>query len=87
MVSLDWRTPFSEGRKLLGPDRVIQGNLEPCSLYAPPEKIKEMATALLEEAGRGKHIFNLGHGILPDVPVPHAQALVKAVTSYRYPES
>ena len=87
VVSLDWRTPFSEARTLLGPDRVIQGNLEPCSLYAPPEKIESMAIALLEEAGRGKHIFNLGHGILPDVPVPHAQALVKAVTSYRYPES
>lgn len=84
VVSLDWRTPYSEARSLLGPDRIIQGNLEPCSLYAPPEKIEEMAIALLKEAGPGKHIFNLGHGILPDVPVAHAQALVKCVTSYRY---
>ena len=85
VVSLDWRTPFAEARETLGKERIIQGNLEPCSLYAPPEKIEEMAISLLEEAGPDRHVFNLGHGILPDVPVPHAQALVNAVRSYRYP--
>lgn len=84
VVSVDWRTPIAEAREILGSDQVIQGNLEPCSLYAPPERIAELATQLIEQAGPNRHIFNLGHGILPDVPVPHAQALVNAVTSYRY---
>ena len=59
--------------KTLGPEQIIQGNLEPCSLYAPPERIAELAIQLIEQAGRDRHIFNLGHGILPDVPVPHAK--------------
>ena len=58
----------------------LQGNLDPCALYAGPDVIRREAARILEKYGRGPgHVFNLGHGILPDIPVAHAKALVAAV--------
>ncbi len=80
VVGLDWRTPLSEGAKRLGPAFALQGNLDPCVLLASPEAIAERARRIVEEgAGAPGHVFNLGHGILPETPVEHAQALVQAV--------
>jgi uroporphyrinogen decarboxylase len=57
----------------------LQGNLDPCWLYAPPEVIRKRTHRMLDQFGAQGHIANLGHGILPDVPVSHAQAFIDAV--------
>jgi uroporphyrinogen decarboxylase len=84
VISLDWRTPMSEARALLGEHTVLQGNLDPCALYGSPERIAQQTHQIIREAGPRGHVFNLGHGILPDIPVPHAKALVDAVKSFRW---
>ncbi len=80
VVGVDWRTPLDVASAALDHRFVLQGNLDPCVLFAPPETIRSRAREVLE-AGRSApgHIFNLGHGILPPPPVEHAQALVEAV--------
>ena len=65
VVGLDWRIPLDEGWELVG-DRGVQGNLDPAALLAPWERLESAALDVLERArGRNGHIFNLGHGILP----------------------
>src|SRR5439155_23613220 len=64
----------------LGHDVAVQGNLDPVALLAPiPEIHARAAQVLAQAAGRPGHIFNLGHGILPETPVDHVRALVDAV--------
>jgi len=80
VVSIDWTIDMAEARREIGDKVGIQGNLDPSFLYASPSHIRQEVRAILRKFGKGPgHIFNLGHGILPDVPVEHAKALVKAV--------
>ena len=80
VLGVDWRVPMSEVLERVGPDQAIQGNLDPCTLFAPIPEIERRAGALLETVGaRPGHIFNLGHGILPQVDPDHAKALVDFV--------
>lgn len=80
VVALDWTIDIGKARVMVGSDVALQGNLDPTLLYAPPERIREGVQRILEKYGKGSgHIFNLGHGILPDVPVEHARAFVQAV--------
>jgi uroporphyrinogen decarboxylase len=76
----DWRTPLDEAWSRIGPDRAIQGNLDPTLLLGPLDRIFAAADDVLARAGgRAGHIFNLGHGILPSTPVEHVQALARYV--------
>ena len=68
MVSVDWRTPIAEARNT-GAGADHPGQPRTLLPVAPPERIAELAIQLIEQAGRDRYIFNLGHGILPDVPV------------------
>ena len=79
-LGVDWTTDLADAR-LLVQDRVaLQGNLDPCILYSSPERIREEVGRVLTSYGRGPgHVFNLGHGIHPDVNPEHALALVEAV--------
>lgn len=80
VLGVDWRTPLDAAARRLGPEYVLQGNLDPCVLFAPPEAIVERARRVVEQGRKARgHVFNLGHGILPEVPVAHAKALVEAV--------
>jgi uroporphyrinogen decarboxylase len=80
VVGVDWRTGLSEASRRLGPGIAVQGNLDPCALLAPPERIAEKVRDVLAEGAQAPgHVFNLGHGILPQTPVEHAQAMVEAV--------
>ena len=82
VVSLDWTVDIGKARDMVGSYVSLQGNLDPALLYASPEKIRSAVQKILEKYGKGSgHIFNLGHGILPDVPVEHAKAFVQAVKS------
>jgi uroporphyrinogen decarboxylase len=80
VIGLDWRVDLAEAWERLGPNTAVQGNLDPIALFADIPEIRRRAAAILEKAGnRPGHIFNLGHGILPETPVDHVIALVDAV--------
>lgn len=80
VIGLDWRVDLGEAWTRLGPGVGVQGNLDPLALFAAPAEIRRRAQAILAAAaGRPGHIFNLGHGILPETPVDHAIALIDAV--------
>jgi uroporphyrinogen decarboxylase len=80
VIGIDWRTPLDEGWRSLGMKGAVQGNLDPVLLFAEWEKVKIGAENVLRQAaGRPGHIFNLGHGILPETPVENVKGLVKLV--------
>ncbi len=83
VVGLDWNTTPAFARKQLGQHKVLQGNLDPCQLYASPEEVQAAAKKMLQGFGR-KHIANLGHGVYPDTPLDSVKAFVQTVKSYRY---
>lgn len=81
-VGVDWRIDMGEAFDRVGTRVALQGNMDPCVLYAPISTIEAEVKRIHAAVGsRVGHIFNLGHGILPDVPVSHAQAFVHAVKS------
>ena len=80
VVGVDWRVPLDEAWERIGADRAVQGNLDPTLLLGPVHRLLDGADAVLQQAGgRPGHIFNLGHGILPETPVEHVQALARFV--------
>ena len=80
VIGLDWRVDLDAAWARLGHDVAVQGNLDPAALLGPIADIRAHAAAILgQAAGRPGHIFNLGHGILPETPVDHVRALVDAV--------
>jgi uroporphyrinogen decarboxylase len=80
VVGLDWTTDIKVAHNLVGNTTALQGNLDPTILYTNPDRIRDEVKSILMKYGKGPgHIFNLGHGILPDIPVEHVKELVKAV--------
>jgi uroporphyrinogen decarboxylase len=80
VIGIDWRSNLDDAWKTIGYDTAIQGNLDPVALFASPKEIKARAGEILHRAeARPGHIFNLGHGVLPETPVDHVIALVDAV--------
>jgi uroporphyrinogen decarboxylase len=79
VLGVDWRLPLSEVRRIVGPGKVLQGNLDPAALLGPIPEIERQVAALLVEGRGGGHVVNLGHGILPMTPVENARAFVRAV--------
>ncbi|MFG0296995.1 MAG: uroporphyrinogen decarboxylase [Maioricimonas sp. JB045] len=80
VIGLDWRVDLAEAWATVGYDRAVQGNLDPMSLYADLDTLKARARAVLDGAGgRPGHIFNLGHGVLPDFSPEKVKALVQMV--------
>jgi uroporphyrinogen decarboxylase len=80
VIGLDWRVDLGEAWHRLGHSVAVQGNLDPIALFADTGEIRRRAKEILDRAGgRPGHIFNLGHGILPETPVDHVIALVDAV--------
>jgi uroporphyrinogen decarboxylase len=67
VVGVDWRTPLDRASARIGPDRAVQGNLDPCALFAPPDVVEaEVKRVLAEGRAAPGHVFNLGHGVLPE---------------------
>ena len=80
VIGVDWRIHLDEAWGIVGHDAGIQGNLDPAALLAKPKEIRSRVEDILNRAaGRPGHIFNLGHGVLPETPVENALAMVKAV--------
>ncbi|HWF91550.1 MAG TPA: uroporphyrinogen decarboxylase [Terriglobales bacterium] len=83
VIGLDWRVPLDEGWQALGIKGAVQGNLDPVLLFAEWSELKSRAMEILRQAnGRPGHIFNLGHGILPETPVENVKALTEFVQQY-----
>jgi uroporphyrinogen decarboxylase len=84
VIGLDWRVELDEAWGRLGPGVAVQGNLDPAVLLAPRSEIERQARRILCQAGgRPGHIFNLGHGILPQTPVDNVRLLIDTVHSNR----
>jgi uroporphyrinogen decarboxylase len=79
-LGVDWTTDLSDARRVCGDRVALQGNLDPAVLYAQPTQIRDRVAQVLASYGAGHgHVFNLGHGIHPDVPPESALAMVEAV--------
>jgi uroporphyrinogen decarboxylase len=83
VIGIDWKIDIADAIKQLGKKFVIQGNLDPSALFLPKDEIEDRVKDILWKGESAKgHIFNLGHGILPETPVENAIALVEAVHKY-----
>lgn len=79
-VGLDWTTDLAKARALVGDRVALQGNMDPAVLYAQPERIRDEVSRILSSYGQGSgHVFNLGHGITPQVKPENAGAFIDAV--------
>ncbi len=84
VLGLDWRIPLDVARKTLGPNIAVQGNLDPITLFAPPEVIEARVHEILSlNANRPGHIFNLGHGIVPGTPVEAVLQVANTVKNWK----
>jgi uroporphyrinogen decarboxylase len=79
VIGVDWREPLDRAHARLGNEVALQGNLDPVALFAPLPVLREQVQDVLRRAPRIGHIFNLGHGILPDTPVEAVRAVVEMV--------
>ncbi|MDQ3341560.1 MAG: uroporphyrinogen decarboxylase [Myxococcota bacterium] len=79
VLGVDWRVGIDDVRRRVGEGVALQGNLDPGALFAPPAEIRARVAEILERAGRIGHIFNLGHGVLPETNPEHVRAMVNAV--------
>jgi uroporphyrinogen decarboxylase len=80
VIGIDWRMRLDDAWQTIGFDTAIQGNLDPAALLSTPAEIRRQAREILDHAaGRAGHIFNLGHGVLPQTPLENVIALVDAV--------
>jgi uroporphyrinogen decarboxylase len=77
-IGLDWNTVPQVARKAVGPEKILQGNLDPCALYSSFENIRMLTKNMLRDFG-SRHIANLGHGVYPDVEADKARCFVDAV--------
>ncbi|MEJ2592219.1 MAG: uroporphyrinogen decarboxylase family protein, partial [Candidatus Thiodiazotropha sp.] len=79
-LGIDWTLSLADARARVGDRVALQGNLDPCTLYASPARIREEVAQVLASYGHGNgHVFNLGHGIHPEIDPEHAGVFVDAV--------
>ena len=81
-LGIDWTCSAQNARYLSGGQITLQGNFDPSRLLSPIPEIKQSVKAMIEAFGKDRYIVNLGHGILPNIPVDHAKAFVEAVKEY-----
>jgi len=83
-IGIDWQIEMSEARKLAGANITLQGNLDPCALYASHEKIEEMTKNMLQSFESKRHIVNLGHGVYPDTDPEKVKTFINTVKNHTY---
>ena len=81
-LGVDWTISPQVARKLTGNSVTLQGNFDPVRLLSSPSEIKTLVTKMINDFGKDKYIVNLGHGILPHIPLDHAKAFIDAVKEY-----
>jgi uroporphyrinogen decarboxylase len=83
VIGLDWRIELDEGWRRVGHDHGVQGNLDPAVLFGPAGAIEQRTRAILERAAsRPGHIFNLGHGIMPETPIESVMTVIETVHAH-----
>ncbi len=83
VLGIDWNTEPQQARAWAGPHKTLQGNLDPCALYAPAAAVEKQTLDMLDAFGP-RHIANLGHGLYPDTPLDNVKCFVETVKGYRY---
>lgn len=85
-LGLDWTTPIGEARQQVGDKVALQGNMDPCILYASPQRIEQEVKSILHSFGHGEgHVFNLGHGIHPEINPDNVAVFIDAVHEHSKP--
>ena len=82
-LGIDWTITAQNARYLTGGNMTLQGNFDPSRLLSPPSEIKKMVKQMIDAFGKDRYIVNLGHGILPNIPLDHAKAFIDAVKEYK----
>ncbi len=82
-LGIDWTCSAQNSRYLSGGNITLQGNFDPSRLLSPISEIKKQVTNMINEFGKDRYIVNLGHGILPNIPVSHAKAFIDTVKQYK----
>ncbi len=82
-LGVDWTITPENARYLSGGNITLQGNFDPSRLLSPPAEIKKMVKQMIDAFGKDKYIVNLGHGILPNIPLDNAKAFIDAVKEYK----
>jgi uroporphyrinogen decarboxylase len=82
-LGVDWTVSPKVARALTQNKVTLQGNMDPARLLSPPSQIKKMVTKMIDDFGKDKYIVNLGHGILPNIPLDNAKAFIDAVKEYK----
>jgi len=77
-LGIDWHTPVAEARRR-APEHVLQGNLDPSTLYGTETEVRAATQRMLQDFGRGKHVVNLGHGVYPDIDPDRVRAFIDEV--------
>ncbi len=84
VIGLDWNMEIEESREMVGSGKTLQGNMDPCLLYADMETIRHETHRMLERFGPHRHIANLGHGLYPDIEKEKVRFFVDTIKSYRH---
>jgi len=82
VIGLDWNMDAKESRQLIGEQKTLQGNLDPCVLYAPYDVIRKETKQLIDDFGKHRHIANLGHGVYPDIEPDKVKCFIEAVKEF-----
>ncbi|MFZ5554504.1 MAG: uroporphyrinogen decarboxylase [Bacteroidota bacterium] len=83
VVGLDWNMDIRESRAIIGENKTLQGNLDPCALYGDFAQVKKETIKMLESFASGRHIANLGHGVYPDTDPEKVKCFVETVKEYK----
>jgi uroporphyrinogen decarboxylase len=82
-IGLDWNMNIAESRAIIGPEKTLQGNLDPCVLYADDTVIRRETEKMLQSFANGRHIANLGHGVYPDTNPEKVKVFIETVKAYQ----
>jgi uroporphyrinogen decarboxylase len=82
-IGLDWNMDMRESRRIIGDEKTLQGNLDPCALYGNFSSVKEETLKMLRSFENGKHIANLGHGVYPDTNPENVKCFIETVKEFK----
>lgn len=82
-IGLDWNMGIAESRKLIGPEKTLQGNLDPAALYGTADQVREATITMMEQFKGTRHIANLGHGVYPDINPEMVKVFIQTVKEFK----
>jgi uroporphyrinogen decarboxylase len=82
-IGLDWNMGIAESREMIGPNKTLQGNLDPAALYGSARQVEAATKAMMDQFRGSRHIANLGHGVYPDIDPEKVKVFIQTVKEYR----